>query len=660
VKHSAFLPRALSSSKNVSRVAIGAALALAVGCAKVTPSSQSGGGGGSSNPSGSGGSNGTGAGGFQPPPPPPPCQGTACTDFPSDPIIDPTAPSGAPGMFSGSPPASGGPCIVEPEDGTLFPNNWLRPRVRYTGANGKLVQITMSADNQANTLTAYTMPADGTWTMPKDIWNSLRGHQTDNRVTVTVWVQGGGASTTHFSTAPVGASGNLVFWAANPMLVGAMPPDCYKDLTLCANASQLRGFSVGDESTVEVLGISQVAQMSRKDDGNLAPVICIGCHAGTPDDGFVSFTDHYPWRAAVAGVASGMTGVVYPTLTAAGLAALQQPGWGPLTYTKSNGAMTWWATGKKIGIGSLGLKDPTMPDASNGPDQNDSPHLAWLNLEAPTARPHVNGDWSNWAYPSYTAGAGIDSGNSLGFMMHTGDAGGAATPNWSHDGMTVAYVSTNASISGRLNMETANPMPNSSDPYHNATQQNANAARKPGMTDIYSVPFNNGLGGAATPVMGAATTDHEEYYPAYSPDDEFIAFTRVPAGEVMYANAHAEIAVVSAKGGAATVLAANSPPACTGKTSPGVNNHWPKWSPEVQASSKGTFYWLIFSSNRADLPPQTAKDGHLVTISQLYMSPVVVTEAGINPYPAIYLWNQPTTSVNTTPAWETFSIPPVQ
>jgi hypothetical protein len=53
-------------------------------------------------------------------------------------------------------------------------------------------------------------------------------------------------------------------------------------------------------------------------------------------------------------------------------------------------------------------------------------------------------------------------------------------------------------------------------------------------------------------------------------------------------------------------------------------------------------------------------DGHTITISQLYMAPVVVTETGINSYPAIYLWNQPTDQVNTTPAWSTFEIPPVQ
>jgi hypothetical protein len=38
----------------------------------------------------------------------------------------------------------------------------------------------------------------------------------------------------------------------------------------------------------------------------------------------------------------------------------------------------------------------------------------------------------------------------------------------------------------------------------------------------------------------------------------------------------------------------------------------------------------------------------------------VVGELGITSYPAIYLWNQPNTTVNTTPAWQSFQLPPVE
>jgi WD40-like Beta Propeller Repeat len=618
-------------------------LAAAIGCAGVKTTGQT----------GSGGSSGNGGGGGGTQVMPTSCNGK-CTDFPTDPIVDSSAPGNPASMFGGGSGAA--PCVVEPEDGALFPNNWLRPRIHVTDGAG-VYKITLHADKEANDLVAYT--GSDSWSLPKDIWQNLASHVVLEDISVTVQKAGGGTTTVAFQVAPVGAAGNLVFWAANPALVGAQPADCYKDLTLCANASQLRGFSVGDESTVLVLAINQVQQPSRaQDSGNPAPVVCIGCHAATPDPSFVTLIDHYSWRAATASVAGGPNpGAAFPTVTPGGLQALQQPGWGPFTYTKAD---AYWQPGKRIGVASLGEKNPLVADWSNSADSNDSPHLAWINLEAPNAHMHADSDPANWAFVSYAGTTASDSGNALGFIAHNGDAGGAATPNWSHDGNTIAYASTNASISGRLNIEAANVNDTSTDPLTRGTKQNPNAARAPGLTNIFTVPFNNGLGGNASPVAGAATTQFEEYYPAYSPDDKFLAFTRVPAGQVMFANPNAEIAVVPAGGGQATPLSANKPPACTGKTSPGVNNHWPKWSPEVRTGSNGTYYWLIFSSNRAGLAPVTGKDNVAHQISQLYLAPVVQTETGLNSYPAIYLWNQPTDSVNTTPAWATFQLPPVQ
>jgi hypothetical protein len=599
-------------------------LVAAIGCAKVTAVSDGTGG------SGAGGRGNSGSGGGFVPPPVGMCVGP-CVDFPAEPIIDansnPPVPANPGAMFPGAPPASGGPCVVEPEDETLFPNNWLRPRVKFSGAAGKLVQITMKAPNQTEVLTAYTM--NDHWELPKPIWGTLRYHQITDYVTVTVWVQGGGASQVRFRTAPVAAGGNLVFWAANPTTVDldahmCQPPN---PLDKCATGTKLLGFSVGDESTIPVLQIPQVKQPSKVDSGNPSPVTCIGCHSGMPDTGFVTFVDSYPWRAATASVQSAATqGNIYTTQTPGGLAALQIPGWGPFTYNKMI-----WAPGMRIGIAALGLATPTTIDYSNGPDRNPTPSLAWINLESPNAGTMMG----QWVVPSYTPGAGVTSGNAVGIIARTGDPAGVAFPNWSHNGQTILYASTVGGLSGRLQV---------------------------GRTDLYTVPYNGGVGGTAMPVNGAAASDIEEYYPAYSPDDKLIAYTRVPSGQVMYGNASAELAVIPAEGGTPSRLRANSPPACTGKTSPGVNNHWPKWSPEVNGGSEGTYYWIIFSSNRTDLPPVRSLNGTMrsITISQLYMAPVIVTEFGIQSYPAIYLWNQPIDTVNTTPAWETFMIPPIE
>lgn len=575
-----------------------------------------------------------------------------CKDFQGATIVDTGAPANAAGMFQGSPPSSGGPCVVEPEDGTMFPNNWLRPRVRFTGAAGKLVRITMEAPNQDSTLTAFT--TSDTWVMPKETWSNLRFHQVNDQVTVTVWVQGGGASQVKFRTAPVGAAGNLVFWAAKPSEVDKnLDTNCSKDLTgqpapsCYANDSELRGFAVGDETTISVLGIGQVQQVSKDNNNKPSKVRCIGCHAGVPGGDYVAFNDGWPWRGVVAGVSPTNVGMAPTYVTQGGIQDLWQPALGVMTFTPSH-----WMDGPpedRIVITSYSLTSINQNDWYNAP-HNARPSLVWFDLASP-AVPLVAGNGNFTGDVANPLQIFPIMGVNMGQIVRTGDPRGGTTPNWSHDGMQIAYTSTDAALDGRLDNQPV-PNPNPNNETHNA-----------GHADIWTVPYNNRAGGTAKAVSGADTTTFEEYFPAFSPDDRYIAFNRVPAGEPMYANPHSEIAVVAATGDTAVVLRANTPPACTGKTSPGVNNHWAKWSPEVSAGAEGKFYWLVFSSNRSDIPPVQSSYGakRSIQISQLYIAPVIVDETGIpHSYPAIYLWNQPKDTVNTTPAWETFQLPPVQ
>src|SRR5258708_1433940 len=129
------------------------AAGLALGCAGVKPTAATGQGGSAGNPF-------AGAGGSAPPitaPPPPSC--APCTDFPAAPVIDGTAPASAPQTFgaptSGS--ATGGPCLVEPEIGAMFPSNWLRPRFRVKAPAGQDVfEVRLHVANQTNDLVVYT------------------------------------------------------------------------------------------------------------------------------------------------------------------------------------------------------------------------------------------------------------------------------------------------------------------------------------------------------------------------------------------------------------------------------------------------------------------------------------------------------------------------
>jgi hypothetical protein len=95
-------------------------------------------------------------------------------------------------------------------------------------------------------------------------------------------------------------------------------------------------------------------------------------------------------------------------------------------------------------------------------------------------------------------------------------------------------------------------------------------------------------------------------------------------------------------------MSANDSPACLGKTSPGVTNSWPKWSPQVVPVGTKSYYWLIFSSTRNPMGNP-----------QLYITGVVVDGSGhVETHGALYLWNQPPAENNHTPAWDYFMIPP--
>ncbi|MFT3764728.1 MAG: hypothetical protein QM820_04305 [Minicystis sp.] len=255
-------------------------------------------------------------------------------------------------------------------------------------------------------------------------------------------------------------------------------------------------------------------------------------------------------------------------------------------------------------FGELGIQTYSKAHWSDGDHVMIAPfgpspgaQLAWFDLEA----------------------AQSGQGMSYGFLARNGDTRDVGAPTFSHDGKTVVYVSTDVEFTGRLDN---------------------------GFADLYSVPYNNRQGGAATPVPGASDPALEEYYPAFSPDDAWLAFNRIPNGNNMYNQPLGEVFVIPAAGGTATRLAANDPPMCTGKTSPGVTNSWPKWAPERVNVGSRTFYWIIFSSTRG---PQNRP--------QLYISGVVVNGGNVETHGALYLWNQPEDENNHTPAWDIFKIP---
>ena len=583
-----------------------------------------------------------------------------CSDFPETPILDdPSIGMADVERFKGDEFKSGPLCVLEPQlsngnaPGALFPRNWLRPRFRWEGGSGNtLYEVKLRSKSQKNPLRAYTKKSE--WTLPKDIWQ--RAATNLDEVTVTVRALGADGSLIgmqgSFVVAPIDAGGSMVFWATNSSQVAA-------------GSSKLHGFAVGDEAVIETLSVSTVMttpmlhENGRDLRGEYSPkpgfmpgqVQCIGCHAGTPDGLAVVITDDYPWPKIVAQIGAGKMGKAPDYLSAGARALLKQPWLGTQAMSKAH-----WAQGDRILITSYGSRSEPFAMTNGQRDR-----LIWIDLETTASIPE---DVPLTSAPSPNSredlknrrNSAISSarGTAWDELTMTGETRNAVTPTFSADGQHLVYTSTDKSPNGHQD--------------YTAT-----------VADLYALPYGARKGGAATPLAGAAAPDWFEYYPGFSPDDKYIAFTRAKQGsspDGPYYNRNGEIMVIDSKGGTPERLLANDPPACSGETSPGVLNSWPKWSPRVRTVDGKSYYFLIFSSARRypdkfDIPRAMYTPPTLDTrSSQLYMAAFVVDASGkITSYPAVYLWNQNLlqqagstqrmSTSNLTPAWAEFDLPPV-
>jgi hypothetical protein len=326
---------------------------------------------------------------------------------------------------------------------------------------------------------------------------------------------------------------------------------------------------------------------------------CIGCHSSTPDGEFVAFTTT---NSAQSAWTDALARVDVDGGSSGAAPSYLTPSAAAALARPNMGALTFspahWQTGDRRGVVSY-------DNDGSGTDIG----LSWIDLEATSA------------------------GAASGTLARTGDSRLAGAPAWSHDGSKVVYVSTNRVCTGRLGNCT---------PQYLAPQDTGSRAA------LYTVPYAAGAGGTATAVSGASDSSIQSYYPSFAPDDQWILFNRIPNDDNLYDQPAAELFVVPAAGGTPTRLAANDPAACSGVVSPGITNSWGKWAPTAQMANGDTYYWVVFSSKRASSTPQ------------LYIASLVVAADGtLTTHGAIYLWNQPSTEANHTPAWDTFKVPPV-
>jgi hypothetical protein len=315
---------------------------------------------------------------------------TTKNDF-AAPILDVGVPANAATLFAVADVGTDGPCMYEPQSGALFPNNWIRLRLRFaTGRAENLFQVTLTIPNETSPLVIYT--TNNPYTVSSLVWQTITSVGVNGPIQIDVrsatfagaaltggpWKGTGGT----IQIAPVPASGSVVYWTTS-------------------NGTVLKGFQMGSEAPPQaVLYPPQIG------------VACVGCHTSTPDGAFVGLTaspdptsGDTPTFVDMRSVDGGLTTPAFMSANAQAL--LQRPAQHAPSYSPSH-----WRPGDRIALSMLVVGQST--------------EIAWTNLEA----------------------KGMTQGTDWGVVARQGDSLQAASASFSHDGQKIVYTSSTSVNSG--------------------------------------------------------------------------------------------------------------------------------------------------------------------------------------------------------------------
>ena len=136
------------------------------------------------------------------------------------------------------------------------------------------------------------------------------------------------------------------------------------------------------------------------------------------------------------------------------------------------------------------------------------------------------------------------------------------TAVWSPDGQYLVFARA----------EAQEPNPEGAPPALAANDPNERQVRY----DLYRIPFNEGRGGQAEPLVGASANGMSNTFPKVSPDGKWIVYVQCRNGQLMRPDS--QLYIVSAAGGTPRRMRCNTP----------LMNSWHSFSPNGR--------WLVFSS----------------------------------------------------------------
>ena len=149
-----------------------------------------------------------------------------------------------------------------------------------------------------------------------------------------------------------------------------------------------------------------------------------------------------------------------------------------------------------------------------------------------------------------------------------------SNPTWSPDGKTIVFARTE--VYRKESIESAPGILLNENDVPEFVED-----REPFKFDLYQVPFNEGRGGEAKPLLGASHNGMSNFFAKYSPDGRWIIYCQ--AENYMLLMPDSELYIIPAEGGDPRRLQANTP----------LMNSWHSWSSNSR--------WLVFSS-KANTP----------------------------------------------------------
>jgi hypothetical protein len=150
-------------------------------------------------------------------------------------------------------------------------------------------------------------------------------------------------------------------------------------------------------------------------------------------------------------------------------------------------------------------------------------------------------------------------------------------PDWSKDGATVYFVVPGSMLTWG----------NHKDDTHFAAGS------------IYKTTYDAVSDSFSAPValVTSSGPDENNYYPAISPDGQYLVFNRAVgtdvAGHDAFSNPNARLLALTMSGGTPIDMTL-----ANGGTGTGLSNSWPRWSPFIQAYQGKPLLWVTFSSTR--------------------------------------------------------------